>query len=160
LLELDSYDKRILAALQEDGRLSLNQLAETVNLTTSPCWRRVKRLEEAGIIEKYVAVVDPEALGLGLNVFVYVTLDHQKGGPFEAAVAAHPAIIDCFAMSGDTDYLLRVVVENVASFDKFLRTDLVRMPGVDRTSSSFALRAIKKSTGLPVLGSEKMAVAS
>ncbi len=148
--ELDSYDRGILAALQNDGRLSLNQLAETVNLTTSPCWRRMKRLEDEGVIEKYSAIVDPEALGLNLSVFVYITLDHHQGGAFEEAVAAHPSIIDCYAMSGDTDYILRVVVPDVAAFDTFLRNDLVHMPGVDRTSSSFALRAIKKGAGLPV----------
>ncbi len=151
---LDTYDRQIVAALQEDGRLSLNQLADTVNLTTSPCWRRMKRLEDDGIIERYAAILSPEALGLTLNVFVYVTLDHHMGEPFEEAVTAHPLIVECFAMSGDTDYLLRVLVKDVDAFDAFLRNDLVHMPGVDRTSSSFALRTIKKNAGLPVLAEE------
>ncbi len=152
--KLDVYDRQIVAALQEDGRQSLNQLADAVNLTTSPCWRRMKRLEDEGVIERYSAILNPEALGLVLNVFVYITLDHHMGAPFEDAVAAHPLIVECFAMTGDTDYLLRVLVKDVDAFDSFLRNDLVHMPGVDRTSSSFALRAIKKNAGLPVLAED------
>lgn len=149
---LDAFDRRILAELQRDGRIPVSELAERVGLSTSPCWRRVKALEEAGVISRYAAIVDPGALGLDLNVFVSVTLDLHHAAPFEAAISERVEVVECFAMSGEQDYLLHVICKNIDAFDRFLRGDLIHMPGVRQVRSSFALRQIKRSSILPVGG--------
>lgn len=147
---LDGFDRRILAELQRDGRIAVSELAERVGLSTSPCWRRVKALEEAGVISQYAAIVDPAALGLGLNVFVSVTLDLHLAEAFEAAIRERAEVVECFAMSGEQDYLLHVICKNIDAFDRFLRNDLIHMPGVRQVRSSFALKQVKRSSVLPV----------
>lgn len=146
---LDAYDRNILTELQKDGRVPMATLAERVGLSVSPCWRRVRRLEENGIILGYTAQLAPKMIGLNLNVFVYVALDLHKAEAFEAAIAARSEVVECYAMTGAQDYLLHIMVPDMEAFDTFLRTELVHMPGVDRVNTSFALKAIKQ--GPPLL---------
>ncbi|CAA7613926.1 Lrp/AsnC family transcriptional regulator [Magnetospirillum sp. SS-4] len=146
----DAFDRKILSELQRNGRLSIAELSERVGLSASPCWRRVRMLEEAGVIRGYTALVDPAALGLGLNVFVAATIDLHRAAEFEAAIMKRPEVLECFAMTGDQDYLLHVITADIEAFDRFLREDLIHMPGVDKVKSSFALKAIKSTSSLPV----------
>ena len=148
--ELDAYDRKILTELQRDGRIAMADLAKRVGLSTSPCWRRKKRLEQAGIIRGYTAVVRPQSVGLGLNAFVYVSLNLHKAEGFEAAVQKQPEVIECYAMSGGQDYLVHVMCADMAAFDVFLRSELAHMPGVERVDTSFALKAIKQDRALPI----------
>ena len=150
MTKVDLHDRKILRELQNSGRLPMAELADRVGLTTSPCWRRVRRMEEAGIIEGYAAIVDPASIGIGLNVFVYVAMDLHKAEEFEAEITQRDEVIECYAMTGDQDYLLHVMVEDVAHFDDFLRNDLIHLPGVGRVNTSFALKAVKKWGGIPV----------
>jgi DNA-binding Lrp family transcriptional regulator len=147
---LDAQDLKILRVLQTDGRISMAELADRVGLSTSPCWRRARQLEEAGVIEGYAARVSPEALGLSLNVFVYVSLDLHNAEAFEAEIQERDEVVECYAMTGDKDYLLHVMVADIEAFDRFLRRDLIIMPGVERVNTSFALKAIKKTSALPL----------
>lgn len=148
--DLDPIDRRILDELQTDGRLPMNELAERVGLSTSPCWRRVKQLESEGYIRRYVALLDPIRIGIGLQVFVYVSLDLHQADAFERAIHDRPEVVDCYAMTGEQDYLLRVMMADVEAFEHFLRTELVRMPGVIRCNTSFALKTVKQTTALPL----------
>lgn len=150
---LDRIDRKILAALQEDGRLPNNELAERVSLSPSPCLRRVKALEEAGVIARYVALVDPASVELPVNIFVSVSLERQveaRLDGFEAAVMARPEVLECYLMTGDADYLLRVVVPDLASYERFLKEHLTRIPGVASIRSSFALKQVRYRTALPL----------
>ena len=150
---LDRIDRKILAALQEDGRLPNNELAERVSLSPSPCLRRVKALEEAGVIARYVALVDPASVDLPVNIFVSVSLERQveaRLDGFEAAVMARPEVLECYLMTGDADYLLRVVVPDLASYERFLKEHLTRIPGVASIRSSFALKQVRYRTALPL----------
>lgn len=147
---LDAFDRRILAELQKDGRICISDLAERVGLSNSPCWRRVKALEERGVICRYAAIVNPAAVGLGLNVFVSATLNLHRAEEFEAAVAERPEVVECFAMTGEQDYMLHVVCRDIEAFDRFLRHDLIHMPGVLQVRSSFALKQVKGCISLPV----------
>lgn len=152
-LTLDSIDRRIVSALQSEGRLSNVDLAERVGLTPAPCLRRVRALEEAGVIRQYAALVDPHALGLGVTVFAQVTLDRQVKSRlevFERAIRDRPEVMDCYLMTGDADYLLRVVLPDVEAYERFLNEALTRVPGVASIKSSFALRQVKYSTALPI----------
>jgi len=147
---LDAYDRKILKELQRDGRISMADLAKRVGLSTSPCWRRKKQLEEAGIIRGYTAVVRPQSVGLGLNAFVYVSLNLHKGDAFEAEIQKRAEVIECYAMSGGQDYLVHVMFSDMTAFDVFLRGELAHMPGVERVDTSFALKAIKQDRALPI----------
>ena len=150
---LDRIDRKILAALQEDGRLPNNELAERVGLSPSPCLRRVKALEEAGVMARYVALVDPASVELPVNIFVSVSLERQveaRLDGFEAAVMARPEVLECYLMTGDADYLLRVVVPDLASYERFLKEHLTRIPGVASIRSSFALKQVRYRTALPL----------
>ncbi|HYC53502.1 MAG TPA: Lrp/AsnC family transcriptional regulator [Candidatus Binatia bacterium] len=149
----DAIDRKILDALQEDARISNVDLAARVGLSPSPCLRRVAELEQAGIIQRYVALLNPSALGLGVSVFVQVSLEKQavQGlGVFEEHVLARPEVMECYLMTGDADYLLRVVVPDVAAFERFLLEHLTRIPGVASIKSSFALKQVKYRTALPL----------
>ncbi len=146
----DQYDRKILMELQNNGRMPMAELSDKVGLTTSPCWRRVRQMEESGVIEGYAAMVNPASVGIGLNVFVYVALNLHQAEEFEAEIMRRDEVVDCYAMTGDQDYLLHVMVRDVNHFDDFLRNDLIHFPGVDRVNSSFALKAIKKWSGIPV----------
>ena len=150
MTSLDAYDRKILKELQRDGRISMADLAKRVGLSTSPCWRRKKQLEEAGIIRGYTAVVRPQSVGLGLNAFVYVSLNLHKGDAFEAEIQKRAEVIECYAMSGGQDYLVHVMFSDMTAFDVFLRGELAHMPGVERVDTSFALKAIKQDRALPI----------
>jgi Lrp/AsnC family leucine-responsive transcriptional regulator len=153
--ELDRIDRLILMHLQRDGRISNQDLAQLVALSPSPCLRRVKRLEELGYIRRYVALVDPDKLGLGLLAYVFVRLDkaHRSGhgaiGDFVRDVQGWTEVVQCYAMSGDMDYLLRVQVHDLAAFSRFAMDVLMRHPAVIDIRSSFALQSIKETTELP-----------
>lgn len=150
---LDGIDRRILAALQEDGRLTIAELAERVGLSASPCHRRVRILEEEGIIERYVAVLDQRAVGLPVSVFVSIKLESQREdalAKFAKAIAPWPEILECYLMTGPRDYLLRVVVADLAAYETFLKTKLTRLSGIGSIESSFALEQVKYTNRLPV----------
>jgi len=160
-VELDAIDRRILAILQRNGRLSNQEIAERVSLSPSPCLRRIRRLEESGVIRGYVALLDPQKIGLGLLAFVNVRL--EKRGPaasahagathaelFRAAVQAWPEVIACHAMTGDMDYLLRVQVEDMAHFSRFVQQQLLHHPSVIDVKTSFSLDTFKETTALPL----------
>ncbi len=151
--DLDAIDRRILDRLQEDGRVSNVDLANDVGISSSPCWRRVRELEKRGVISGYVALVDAAAVGLPVSVFVQVTLERQIEAAletFEAAVKARPEVMECYLMTGDADYLLRVVVSDLPTYEAFLKDHLTRIPGIANIKSSFALNQVKYRTSLPL----------
>ena len=146
MIELDDIDKRIASTLQAEGRLPMVDLAERVGLSPTPCQRRVKRLEEEGVIERYAALVAPSALGLALQALVQVTLDDHSErtvAAFESAIRARPEVVACYAVTGDMDFLLHVLAPDLASFSEFAMKALLRMPGVRGTRSSFIMQAVK-----------------
>lgn len=150
---LDAIDRRILGEMQANGRISNNELADRIGLSPSPCLRRVRQLETDGVITGYVALLDPEALGLGVTAFVRVRLDRQSDSNlegFETAVLALSEVMECYLMTGESDYQLRVLVPSLADFEDFLRQKLTRISGVAQVTSSFALRPIVYRTALPV----------
>ena len=152
-LALDEIDRRILGELQRNGRLTNQELAARVGVSPSPCWRRVRVLEEAGVIRGYAALVDSGALGLRVSVFINVTLERQEEKAltvFEGAVAEWPEVMECYLMTGDADYLLRVVVADLAAYERFLMQKLTKIPGIASIKSSFALRTVRYRTDLPV----------
>ena len=150
---LDEFERRILRALQEDGRLSMQDLADRIGLSVSPTWRRVKSLEERGIITRYVALLEPEKAGVPECVFAHVTLTkHDRAGiaEFERAIVDRPEVLECFATTGDADYLLRVVVPNTRAYERFLEEAIFARPVVQHVRSNFALRAVKFTVALPI----------
>ena len=152
-MKLDRVDNQLLALLQQDGRISNRDLAEKVHLSESACLRRVRALEEAGIIDRYVALVNQSRVGLPGNVFVSITLNRQEQADlaaFEDAVRAVPEVMECYLMTGQQDYLLRVVVSDPADFERLHSQHLTRLPGVARVHSSFALRTVRKGAALPL----------
>ncbi|PHV10668.1 Lrp/AsnC family transcriptional regulator [Chitinimonas sp. BJB300] len=160
MTDLDKVDIKILDALQKDGRLSNLELADAINLSPSPTLRRLKRLEQEGVIARYVALLEPAKVGLGLEAFVRVMLDKRERqfATFAVAVQAWPEVVACHAMAGEMDYLLRVVFEDLAHFSRFVMDTLLQHPGVLDVKSSFVLQAIKQTTALPLahLGSNKV----
>jgi len=152
-MRLDRIDRAILAELQRNGRLSNRELAEHVHLSESACLRRVRTLEEAGVIDRYAALVNQAKVGLPGNVFVSITLNRQEQADlaaFEEAVQRVPEVMECYLMTGQQDYLLRVVVTDPADFERLHSQHLTRLPGVARVQSSFALRSVCKGSGLPL----------
>lgn len=150
---LDDIDRRILAELQRDGRLSNVELAARVGLSASPCLARVRRLERGGILKGYVALVNPEALGLAITVFIQVALERQSERAletFETRVRAFPEVMECYLMTGDSDYLLRLVAPDVQALQRFIIQDLTTIPGVANIRSSFALKQVAYRTALPL----------
>ena len=153
MISLDRTDHSILRELQLDGRISNVKLAERINLSESACLRRVKMLEDAGIIDGYAMLINQAAVGLSGNVFVEITLNRQRRedqDAFEAGVARVPEVMECYLMSGDYDYLLRVVVADAGDYERIHHEQLTSLPGVARVRSSFALRAATKRTELPI----------
>jgi DNA-binding Lrp family transcriptional regulator len=151
-IKLDSIDIKILNELQADGGLTNSEIADRVGLSPSPCLRRVNLLTDAGIFKQRVALVDADAIDLKVSVFVHVTLDKQieeNLSDFEAAISDRPEVVECYLMTGESDYLLRVVAPDLASYERFLKDHLTRAPGVSNIKSSFALNQIKYSTSLP-----------
>lgn len=151
--DLDKTDLRILAELQHNARISNVELADAVALSPSPCLRRVRSLEKQGAIKNYVTLVDPALVGLQLNVFVRVTLNQQVEKNleiFETAIKDRPEVMECYLMTGDSDYHLRVVVADVPAYERFLMDHLTRIPSVANISSSFALKQVSYRTALPL----------
>jgi len=152
LRELDSIDWRILSVLQDDARLANVDLAEKIHLSPSPCLARVKSLEREGFISRYVTLLNPQAVGLGVSVFVQVRLEKQVEASlttFEKAIAARQEVMECYLMTGSSDYLLRVVVSDLQEFQRFV-TDVSKIPGVGNIQSSVALKQVKYKTALPL----------
>jgi Lrp/AsnC family transcriptional regulator, leucine-responsive regulatory protein len=153
---LDEIDVKILRSLQEHGRISNVELADQVGLSPAPCLRRVRALEEAGVVRRYVGLVNPAAVDLNVTVFVQITLDLQLEGRleiFEQAIMRRPEVLECYLMTGDADYLLRVVVPDVSAYERFLRDSLTRIESAAGIKSSFALKQVKYSTALPIADS-------
>ena len=155
--ELDAIDRRILRALQVDGRLTYDLLAAQVSLSPSATLRRVKRLEDAGVIKAYVALVPPERVGLGLTAYLNVRLEKHsevhKRNPmdlFRASVQAWPEVVECAALTGEMDYLLRVVVQDMAHYSRFIMDTLLKHPSVEDCKTSFVLDRVKNTTAVPV----------
>ncbi|TDJ44730.1 MAG: Lrp/AsnC family transcriptional regulator [Gammaproteobacteria bacterium] len=152
-MKLDRFDHTILSVLQSDGRISNVDLADRAKLSESACLRRVRALEASGLIKGYVAQVDQAKAGLPVNVFVNITLVHQdltELKAFEEAVQEIPEVMECYLMSGEHDYVLRVVVADVNDYERIHQRYLTRLPGVARVNSSFALRTVRKTNQLPI----------
>ena len=152
-MEFEPGDIRILKALQSEGRLTNQELAERVGMSTSPCWRRVKRLEEAGVIRGYQALVDRRAVGLGVLAFVRVQIDthsHDEAQRFEREVGELEAGIACYSVAGEADFLLQVVAADLDNYAEFAMTVIRRLPGIKEMHTMFVLKDIKASTILPV----------
>ncbi|MGD0075967.1 MAG: Lrp/AsnC family transcriptional regulator [Candidatus Binataceae bacterium] len=151
--ELDSTDRKILRILQENAAISNVELARKVGLSPSPCLRRVQQLDEQGVIRRRVTLLEPGAVGLGVSVFVQVSLEKQADRAlrtFEKVILARPEVMECYLMTGDADYLLRVVVPDIPSFERFVLEQLTHISSVARVRSSFALKQVKYTTTLPV----------
>ena len=151
--KIDATDVRILARIQEDARLRNVDLARAVHLSPSPCLGRIKRLEKRGLIKRYVTLLDPLALGLTVSVFIQVRLERQIESAlevFEREIASRPEVMECYLMTGDSDYLLRVLVADVPALERFIVDFLSRIPGVGNIKSSFALKQVKYKTALPL----------
>ncbi len=152
---LDQADRRILAVLQNQGRLTNQQLAEEVNMSAASCWRRVRSLEERGIIEGYAALLNRKRAGFGLCVFVHITLARHVAvnvREFEAVLQARGEVLECYAIAGGADFLLRVVAPDIESYDRFLEEFVFTLPGIGQVNSSIALREIKFDVALPITG--------
>jgi Lrp/AsnC family transcriptional regulator, leucine-responsive regulatory protein len=153
MIELDEFDRRILAALQKDGRITNVALAEVVALSPSQCARRLQRLEEAGAVRGYGAFLNPAALGLGITALVTVTLEkHARANikEFREIVLRRAEIVECLAITGDGDFQLRIVARDLASFSQFLMDVVIPMPGVATTRSHIVLEQVKSTTALPI----------
>jgi DNA-binding Lrp family transcriptional regulator len=153
ITRLDSIDWHILAALQDNARIANVELADKIHLSPSPCLARVKALERDGFIRRYVTLLEPAAIGLGVNVFVQVRLDRQVEpalNAFEKAVAGRPEVMECYLMTGTADYLLRVVVSDLEAFQKLLTEFVAKIPGVGNIQSSVALKQVIYKTALPI----------
>lgn len=152
-MQLDTIDLRILAELQEDGSLTNVELARRVHLSPSPCLARVKALESGGVIQRYVALANAKALGLGLNVFINISLKTQSKealAQFERLIAEHDQVMECYLMTGDSDYLIRVAVPDIAALERFILEQLTPIPGIEKIRSSFALKQVRYKTALPL----------
>ncbi|MDP6190587.1 MAG: Lrp/AsnC family transcriptional regulator [Gammaproteobacteria bacterium] len=152
-MNFDNFDKKLLSTLQKDGRISNVELAESVNLSESACLRRVRALEEKGFIDRFVALLDQKRVGLTDTVFVHIVLKREEKSEllaFEKAVKEIPEILECYLMTGEFDYLLHIVVANMADFERLHNDSLTQLPGVSRVNSSFAIRTVQKTTQLPL----------
>ena len=152
-MNLDSTDLRILTELQQDSSLTNIELARRVHLSPSPCLTRVKALEANGVIGRYVALVNPKQLGLNLSVFISISLKEQSKtalAEFEARIAEHDEVMECYLMTGDSDYLIRVAVADITALEKFILEQLTPSPGIEKIRSSFALKQVRYKTALPL----------
>ena len=150
---LDTVDRRILDELQRDAKITNVDLAKRVHLSPSPCLARVRALEDAGYIVRHVTLLDPRKLQLGVNVFIHVSLEKQVDralNHFENTIRGFPQVMECYLMTGDADYLLRVVVADVDALQTFIVDQLTRIPGIANIRSSFALKQVKYETALPI----------
>ncbi|WP_199451303.1 Lrp/AsnC family transcriptional regulator [Vibrio harveyi] len=154
-MSLDKIDKQLLSLLQNDGTLSLNDLAERVNLTTTPCWKRLKKLEDEGYIEKRVALLSAEKLDLSFIAFVQLkTSDHSEGwyNHFVTTVSDLPEVMEFYRMAGEYDYMMKVVVKDMKCFDEFYKRLVNSVKGLSNVTSTFAMEPIKYTTELPIYG--------
>ncbi|WP_296536138.1 Lrp/AsnC family transcriptional regulator [Rhizorhabdus sp.] len=154
-MPLDQIDHSLLAALEADARLSFASLGEAVGLSKTPCWKRVQGLEQTGAIRGYHAALDPAALGLGTAAFVRVSVRFDQHTAFERAVSDHPMIMACHATVGDTDYLAHILARDMTDLDEFLRSELWRLPGVERFTTTIAMREIKSAGSLAANAARK-----
>ena len=151
--KLDRTDIGILNRLQEDARVTNAELARAVNLSSTPCFNRVKAMEELGLIRQQVTLLAPELLGLNVNVFIHVSLEKQVVDAlarFESAIAERPEVMECYLMTGDADYLLRVLVPDIQALERFILDHLTKISGVANIRSSFALKQVRYKTALPL----------
>lgn len=148
---MDQIDRKIVDLLERDGRISFADLAEQVGLSKTPCWNRVQRLREAGVIAGFAAQLDPAALGLGVQSYISVTIGFDAHEHFEAAVCEHPAITECHTTAGSSDYLLRVYAASVEHLDDLLRHEISKLPGVQSSSTTICLKTIKSRGSLAEL---------
>ena len=153
-LKMDRFDRRILSELQRDGGLSNQELAERIGLSSSPCSRRVKQLEDAGVIEKRVTLLDRRKLGLSLTVLIQISMDRhtpERFEAFEAKIKSYPEVLECYLITGqDADYLLKVVVPDMDHYQEFLLNKVTRIEGVSGVHSSFVMRRVVDTTALPL----------
>jgi Lrp/AsnC family leucine-responsive transcriptional regulator len=152
-MNIDSTDLRILTELQNDSSLTNIELARRVHLSPSPCLARVKSLEAAGVITRYVALVNPKQLGLTLSVFISISLKEQSKSAlaeFEERIAEHDEVMECYLMTGDSDYLIRVAVTDISALEKFILDQLSPISGIEKIRSSFALKQVRYKTALPM----------
>ena len=150
---IDAFDRKIIGIIQEEPDIAIQALAERVGLSHTPCWRRLKKLEESGVIKGRAVLLDADALGLSVAVFAHIRMkahDEETLESFERMARSRPEIMECFLMSGEADYLLRVAMPSIAEYETFLKRVLVHMPGVGAVNSSFALKCVKFTTMLPV----------
>jgi len=153
MIALDAIDRKILGILQSDSRITMQELADKVGLSVSPCHRRVRLLESRGVITRYMALVDQKSLGLPVSVFISIKLERQKEADlnrFAKAISGWEEVLECYLMTGNRDYLLRVVVADLTSYEAFLKNKLTRLDGIASIESSFALSQVKYTIALPV----------
>jgi len=152
-MKFDKYEWYIMQALQENGRLTNQELSERVGLSSTPCWRRLNELYKSGAIRRCVAILDPQRVGIRETVFAHVTIDQKSEigmKTFEDAVMKRPEVLECYASMGDADYLLKVAIPDISAYDHFLKEVIFKLPGVVQVRSNIALRTIKKETALPL----------
>lgn len=150
---IDDIDRKILGALQRQCRLSAQELAEATGISAATCWRRVKALEDAGIIKAYRAILDREKIGFAVIAFVHVSVERQYANvvaTIEKKIRARPEVLDCYATTGDADFTLRVIAKDIADYDRFLQKFLLELPEIAQVRSSIALREVKATTEMPV----------
>lgn len=153
IVEIDAIDRKILRLIQQDATLAIQEIGRQVGLSANPCWRRIKRMEEAGLIERRVALLDPARLGLGLTSFVAIRTSNHSAewlDAFAKGIGDIPEIIECHRMSGDTDYLLKVVVADISDYDRVYKALISCVPGISDVSSAFSMERLKYGTALPV----------
>lgn len=158
-IAIDALDRRLLEMLQEDASVTQSELATRLAVSQASCWRRLRLLERSGVLRKQVALVDPKAVGLGVSVVANVSLrEHtdMERSAFESFVLARPEIVECYLIAGERDYLLRIVIQSVEAYERFLTTQLLKHPSVSSASSSFALKQIKYTTALPLQSHKEM----
>ena len=151
--KIDDIDRRILRALQLDAKISLSELAAEVGLSASPCARRIRLLERGGTIKGYTAIVDQEQVGLPINAFASIKLERQREEDldrFEDAVSRWPEVLDCYLMTGQRDYLMRIVAADLAAYERFIKDKLTRLENIASIETSFALGQVKRSEVLPI----------
>lgn len=150
-VEYDSIDRKILTLLQQDTTLSIQQIGDSVGLSSNPCWRRINRLEQAGVITRRVAILDPEAVGLGLTVFVSIktsnhNIDWLKA--FDNGIQKIPEILECHRMSGDVDYMLKLAVRDISHYDQVYQALIASIPSISDVTSTFSMERMKETTAL------------
>lgn len=152
-MKLDNIDRKIIGILQRDATVSVQDIAGQVGLTNNPCWRRIKRLEEQGVIERRVAVINPKAIGLGITAFVTIRIDSHNGewlGAFATCIDDIPEIVECHRMTGDVDYLLKLLVRDLEHYDKVYQHLISRIPGLNDVSSTFSMEQLKRGAVIDV----------